>query len=145
MARIKKKCPQHLIKKTWFYRMLSINCVLFASPLVLPFHFLYFPTDPPENVTLSANITGNKVCTRDVVNFICTAQANPPVHTYLLYQNDTVIKNMTSSGKLIETMKTPGQFKFRCEANNSVNDIERSNNTIVLTVEGKFAYYVLFV
>ena len=93
--------------------------------------------DGPENVILTTNTT-SKVCTRDVIHFTCTAsQANPPVHTYLLYQNDTVINNMGISGTLVKAMENAGMFVFRCVANNSVQGIGTSNDT-VLTVDGEF-------
>lgn len=52
-----------------------------------------FLVDQPENVCLTTNTT-SKVCTGVVINFICIAEANPAVHTYLLYENDTMVKNM---------------------------------------------------
>ena len=92
--------------------------------------------DGPENVRLITNATG-KVCTGVVMNFTCNAEANPPVHTYLLYENDTMIKNMGISGIWIKTMENAGQFVFRCEANNSIQGIGKSGNT-TLTVDGEF-------
>ena len=94
-----------------------------------------FLADQPENVHLTTNTT-SKVCTGDVINFTCTAEANPAVHTFLLYENDTVITNMGTSGTLIVTMENVGQFVFRCEANNSIQEIGKSNGTI-LTVDGE--------
>lgn len=49
--------------------------------------------DGPENVILTTNTT-SKVCTGVVINFTCIAKGNPPVHTYLLYENEIMIKNM---------------------------------------------------
>jgi len=98
--------------------------------------FVLFFADQPENVRLITNTT-SKVCTGDVINFTCTAEASPPVHTYLLYENDTVIKNMGISGTWIKSLKKPGKFVFRCEANNSIQGIGKSSNT-TLTVDGGF-------
>ena len=94
-----------------------------------------FVADKPENVRLTTNTT-RKVCRGDVINFTCTAEANPAVHTYLLYENDTVIENMGISGTWTKEMKNSGQFLFKCEANNSVQGIQTSDDT-VLTVNGK--------
>ena len=93
--------------------------------------------DGPENVVLTTNTT-SKVCRGVVMNFTCTAEANPPVHTYLLYENDIihVIKTIEISGTWIKTMENAGQFVFRCEANNSVQGIGKSGNT-TLTVDGE--------
>ena len=95
----------------------------------------YFSADQPENVRLITNTT-SRVCTGDVINFTCTAEANPPVHTYLLYENDTVINNMGISGILVKTIENAGKFVFRCEANNSIQGFEARNNA-VFTVDGK--------
>jgi len=59
----------------------------------------------PENVILTTNTT-SKVCRGVLINFTCTAEANPPVHTYLLYENNTVINNMGMSGTWIDTVFT---------------------------------------
>ena len=98
--------------------------------------FVLFFADQPENVRLITNTT-KKVCTGDVINFTCTAEANPPVHTYLLYENDTVINTMGISGTWIKSLEYPGEFAFRCEANNSIQGIGKSGNT-TLTVDGGF-------
>ena len=94
-----------------------------------------FLADPPENVILITN-SSSKVCSRDVINFTCTAEANPAVHNYLLFNNDTVIANMGISGTLITTFENAGQFMFRCEANNSVQGIGKSNESF-LTIGGE--------
>ena len=98
-------------------------------------YFVVFIADQPENVRLTTNTT-SKVCTGVVINLTCTAEANPAVHTYILYENDTVI-TMGISGTWIRTMKNAGQFVFRCETNNSVQGIGKSGDTI-LTVNGEF-------
>ena len=100
-----------------------------------------FHADPPENVRLTTNAT-SKECTGVVIHFTCTAEANPPVHTYLLYQNDTVINDMGISGTWIKTMENAGKFVFRCEANNSIQGIGTSNDT-VLTIEGKVHLFLI--
>ena len=105
--------------------------------MILFFNFL---ADRPENVRLITNTT-SKVCAGVVIHFTCTAEANPPVHTYLLFENDTVINNMGISGTWIKTMENAGQFVFRCEANNSVQGIRKSGNT-TLTVDGELLYVV---
>jgi len=94
-----------------------------------------FLADQPENVILTTNTT-SKVCRGDVINFTCTAEANPAVHTYLLYENDTVITNTGISGTWVKTVETAGRFVFRCEANNSVQGTGISGDSI-LTVGGE--------
>ena len=94
--------------------------------------------DQPENLRLTTN-TSRKVCAGVLINFTCTAQANPVVHTYMLYENDTGIKNMGISGIWIKTMENAGVFVLRCEANNSIQGIGKSGDTF-LTVDGEFEF-----
>ena len=100
--------------------------------MIVGFNFL---ADPPANVHLNTNTT-SKVCAGVVITFTCTAEANPAVHTFLLYENGALIKNMGLSGTWIKTIENAGQFMFRCEANNSIQEIGKSNDTI-LTVNGE--------
>ena len=95
---------------------------------------LFCLLDQPGDVQLTTNAT-DKVCAGTIINFTCVAEANPAVHTYLLYENNTVTYSM-GLGTVIKTMKNAGQFVFRCEANNSVQDTGRSRDTI-LTVLGE--------
>ena len=94
-----------------------------------------FLADQPDNILLTTNTT-SKVCREDVISFTCTAEANPAVHTYLLYENDTVIAKTGISGTWIKIMDNAAQFVFRCEANNSIQEIGKSDDTI-LTVDGE--------
>lgn len=108
--------------------------------LIFFFDFvLSCPIDKPDDVHLITNAT-NKVCAGIIINFTCMAEANPAVHTYLLYENDTVIYNM-GLGTVIKTMENAGHFVFRCEANNAVQDIGRSGDAI-LTVLGGLALLI---
>ena len=105
---------------------------------MLIFFLAIFLVDQPENVRLTTNTT-SKVCSGVAINFTCTAEANPPVHTYLLYQNDTVIKNIGISGTWVKTVENAGHFVFRCEANNSIQGIGTSNGTILI-IDGEFEF-----
>ena len=100
-------------------------------------YFVIFITDQPENVRLTKNTT-SRVCTGVVINFTCTAEANPAVHTYLLYENGTLIENIGISGTWIKTIDDAGQFVFRCEANNSFPETGRSDHDTILFVDGEF-------
>ena len=101
---------------------------------------LSFCVDKPENVTLIVNITlsKNKVCADVVVNFTCTAKdANPPPHTYTLFENGSpTVQNMPSPGVWIRALSTAGEVTYSCEARNSIEYDRSSNFTFI--VEGRF-------
>ena len=109
------------------------------STLMILLNFLAFSfVDQPKDVRLTTNAS-SKVCTGVVINFSCTAEANPRVHTYLLFENDIAIKNLGIPGTWQKSMENAGHFVFRCEANNFIQGIGRSGDTI-LTVDGEFKY-----
>ena len=93
--------------------------------------------DKPENVTLTVNISNNKVCAGVVVRFTCTAEAaNPGPHTYTLFENESpVVQNMASPGVWIRRLNTAGEVTYRCKVRNSISKDISSNTTI--TVEGQ--------
>ena len=87
--------------------------------------------DPPENVTFAASKV--TVCKDEVINFTCSADGNPTVHTYQLVGNDTLVSN--SEGIWSRTMSTEGVFVYKCVANNTVGTQQSENVTV--TVNGK--------
>ena len=119
--------------------MVKLKHVLFYSynRFVLKLYFASSFTDKPGNVHLNTNITRDKVCKGIVVNFTCTADANPVVDTYTLYENGEIV-NIDQSGVWIREVNTSGEVVYRCEANNSVGS-ERSSD-VTLTVEGELIY-----
>jgi len=98
-------------------------------------YYAFFCVDDPGNVSLNVSVSSNQVCAVVMVRFTCTAEANPPVHSYRLYENGRMIANMDGSGVWIRTLNTSGQFNYSCEAINSVGN-DKSND-IPLTVGGE--------
>ena len=47
--------------------------------------------DKPENIHLMSSAVDNKVCTGEVISFNCSANANPGVTSYQLFENETAI------------------------------------------------------
>ena len=109
---------------------------MFFSHLCVHSFYAFFCADKPENVNLTTSSIS--VCKGNVVTFTCTADANPAVHTYRLYENGAMIENLGGSGITKRALNTSGQFKYICDASNSVGTGTSSNT--VLTVEGEFAY-----
>ena len=77
----------------------------------------------------------DKACTGKVISFTCSADADPRVTSYQLFENEKAILNTTSSGTWIKTLESEGVFVYKCVANNSLGS-EYSMN-VPLTVNGK--------
>ena len=77
----------------------------------------------------------DKVCTGKVISFTCSADANPRVTSYQLFENETAILNTSASGTWSKTLKIKGVFVYKCVANNSLGS-EYSLN-VPVTVNGK--------
>ena len=84
---------------------------------------------------LVRNDTNENICIGTIANLTCKADANPSVDTYTLYKNNDVVAQRQEIME-IETFGSPGQYIYRCEANNSVGTGRSSNTT--LTVGGKY-------
>ena len=86
----------------------------------------------PEQLQFVAN--KRTVCQDDVVTFTCSAVGNPVVHTYQLYENDTLVSSI-SSGVQSRAISTVGELVYKCVVNNTVGTAESMN--VYLTVNGK--------
>ena len=71
------------------------------------------------------------------MNLTCSADANPAVDNYTLFEDDSVV-NTSSLGEWSITMNKAGQFVYRCEANNSVGF--GKSNDINVNVEGELRW-----
>ena len=87
----------------------------------------------PENFQL--NVSDSSICQGDVFNISCSADGNPAVHTYLLFENDTPLNTSGSSVvHVTRTASAAGVLVYRCEANNTVGTATARTN---VTVNGK--------
>ena len=77
----------------------------------------------------------DKACTGKVISFTCSADANPRVTSYQLFENQKAILNTSASGTWRKTLKSEGVFVYKCVANNSLGS-EYSLN-VPVTVNGK--------
>ena len=102
--------------------------------IILFLAFAFFCAVKPV-VKLVRNDTRENICIGTIVNLTCKANANPLVDNYTLYKNNDVVVQRQEIME-IETFGLPGQYIYRCEANNSVGT-GRSSDTI-LTVGGKY-------
>ena len=77
----------------------------------------------------------NKACKGKVISFNCSANANPGVTSYQLFENETAILNTSASGMWNKTLKSEGVFVYKCVANNSLGSEDSMGVTV--TVNGK--------
>ena len=90
--------------------------------------------DKPENFQFAASEI--EVCQDKVINFTCSADGNPAVHTYQLFENDTLVTDGSNShGMWNRTMSTGGVFIYKCVANNTVGT--GRSESVTVTVDGE--------
>ena len=77
----------------------------------------------------------DKACTGKVVGFNCSANANPGVTSYQLFENETAILNTSASGMWWKILESEGIFVYKCVANTSLG-VEYSMG-VTVTLNGK--------
>ena len=77
----------------------------------------------------------DKACTGEVISFNCSANANPGVMSYQLFENGTAILNTSASGMWSKTLESGGVFVYKCMANNSLGS--EYSMSVTVTVNGK--------
>ena len=91
--------------------------------------------DKPENIQFAASEI--EVCRGEVINFTCSADGNPAVHTYQLLENDVLLTDGSNNhGMWNRTMSAGGAFIYKCLANNTAG-IGQSES-VTVTINGKF-------
>ena len=76
------------------------------------------------------------VCRGAVIHLTCSANGNPSVFTYQLYENDVMVANGSGSSSQMwyRTMSKGGVFNYKCAASNIIGT---ANSTRVsVTVNG---------
>ena len=77
----------------------------------------------------------NKACRGKVISFNCSANANPEVTSYQLFENENAILNTSASGMWNKTLESEGVFVYKCVANNSLGS--EYSMSVTVTVNGK--------
>ena len=96
--------------------------------------FILTFSDIPENFQFTASEI--KVCQDEVINFTCSADGNPAVDTYQLFENNTVVTDGTNShGMWNRTMPDGGVFIYKCVANNTAGTGQ--SEIVTVTVNGE--------
>ena len=91
--------------------------------------------DKPENVQLMSSAMNDKACTGKAISFYCSANANPGVTSYQLFENETSILNTSATGMWSKTLESEGVFVHKCVANNSLGS--EYSMGVTVTVNGK--------
>ncbi|XP_022807116.1 leucine-rich repeats and immunoglobulin-like domains protein 2 [Stylophora pistillata] len=86
----------------------------------------------PENVQFPSSALGNKACRGDMISFNCSADSNPSVTSYQLFENDTAISNANLSGMWKRNVSMGGVFMYKCVANNSLGS--KFSSSLMVTV-----------
>ena len=90
-------------------------------------------SDPPENVQITASKAS--ACQGDVIHFNCSAYSKPAIRTYQLFENDTLVGDVSVSGVWKRRMSHGGVFVYQCVANNSGGTGNSKSVTVI--VNGK--------
>ena len=90
----------------------------------------------PENVQLAVN--DSSVCQGDVLSLSCSADGNPAVEVYQLFENDVLVSRSSRSPLVWrKAASTGGVFAYRCVADNFVGTASATTN---VTVNGKIIF-----
>ena len=85
---------------------------------------------------LAISAMNNKGCLGDVVNFTCSANANPAVSLYQLFEDDTALLDKNAVGMWNRRFTSGGVYFYKCVANNTMGSIKSKD--VRLTVKGNF-------
>ena len=77
----------------------------------------------------------NKACKGEVISLNCSANANPGVTSYQLFENESAILNTSTSGMWGKHLENKGVFVFKCVAKNSLGSVYSTSVTVA--VNGK--------
>ncbi|XP_078379818.1 hemicentin-1-like isoform X3 [Oculina patagonica] len=87
----------------------------------------------PENFQFVAS--KEKVCKGEVITFNCSADGNPAVDTYQLFENDTLVSDgINSHGMWNRTMSVEGVFIYKCVANNTAGTGQSETVNVTVNV-----------
>ena len=107
-------------------QLLGVPHLYVNKPLRYLWSFLLTPQqfacvvsiDPPVNIQLSASRSA--VCENETIIFKCLSHGNPAVNAYALFEYDTLVNDLSSSGVWKRKMLSWGMFVYKCVAKNAV-------------------------
>ena len=87
---------------------------------------------------MTTSVVDNKACKGDMIGFNCSANANPGVTSYQLFENETAILNTSVLGMWNKTLENEGVFVYKCVANNSLGS--EYSMSVTVTLNGRQTY-----
>ena len=96
----------------------------------------------PEIKQFKTSAANHTACQDDVISFNCSADANPLVTSYQLFENGTAILDTDNSGMWSRNMSTRGVFIYKCMASNTYGT--GNSEKIAVHVYGKWLCFVFF-
>ena len=96
--------------------------------------------DKPENFQFTAS--ERQVCQLgEVISFTCSADGNPAVQTYQLFENDILVTDGSNNlGMWNRTMTIVGVFIYKCVANNTAGAGQSETVTVAVNGESDNCY-----
>ena len=85
---------------------------------------------------LATSAVNNQACKGDVVNFTCSADANPAVTSYQLFESDNITLETNAVGMWNKIFTSGGVYFYKCEAKNTLGSMY--STSVTLTVNGNF-------
>jgi len=98
--------------------------------------FLFSFLDKPENLQFETSAVDSKACKGESISINCSADAVPPVTSYELLENGSVI--LETSGMWSRELSSGEVFIYKCVANNSLGSTE--SESVTVTVNGKQSF-----
>ena len=107
------------------------------------FFFIYkLLLDKPENFQFGPSKI--EVSQDEAINFTCSADGNPAVHTYQLFENEILVtESSTNHGIWNRTMSTGGVFIYKCVAKNAAGTGQSESVTVIVNGEQYKLHVVL--
>ena len=128
-------------------RSIFLNFILSSVDLsmflfTLPYNFASFYghwsfvilLDKPETVDLKKSSFTGKNCRGDIISFNCSADANPLVTSYQLFENETAILDTNPSGMWNRKLPTGRVIMYKCMANNYLGS--EDSLSVIVEVNG---------
>lgn len=85
-------------------------------------------------------VNDSNICEGENISITCSADGEPDVHTYQLFENDKQVPDSEIAGVWKRTMSAQGNFTYRCVANNTIGTTDKN---VTVTVNGNWYFFLL--